>query len=520
VAARDDRYVLAVDLGTGGPKVGFVSVTGRVAWKDHVPLATRFLEGGGAVQDAEEWWQVITDAARRGLASGAVDAATVVAVCCTGQWASTVPVDAAGRPVGDCVMWMDTRGGRYSHAVVGGPVAGLNPRAAATWVRHTAGVPSPSGADPLGHRLFLERDEPAIARAARWMLEPVDYLSMRFTGVAAASHASMTGSWLTDNRQLDRLEYDPVLVRLAGIDASKLPPLRPTGSVVGTVLPEVAADIGLPADVQVVTGHPDLHSATVGSGAIDDFAAHMAISTTSWIGAPVPFKRTDAIRQIATVPGLGLGRAGYLIANNHETAGLCLQWLRDNVMTDADGGYDDLTALAAGVPAGSGGVIFTPWLAGERSPVSDKNARAGFHNLSLQSTRADMVRAVLEGVAYNNRWLLDAVDRFAKRRLDPIRIVGGGAASDLWCAIHADVLDRTIERVVEPLHANLRGAALYAGLAIGDVRRDEIRSLVPVETTFVPDRGNQAEYQRLYDEFPKLYKAQKSMFRRLNGRRR
>ncbi|MFN8640415.1 MAG: FGGY-family carbohydrate kinase [Candidatus Binatia bacterium] len=123
-------------------------------------------------------------------------------------------------------------------------------------------------------------------------------------------------------------------------------------------------------------------------------------------------------------------------------------------------------------------MLFTPWLAGERSPVTDRRARGGFHNLSLATTRADLVRAVLEGVAYNNRWLHEAVERFAGRRLDPIRIIGGGALSDLWCQIHADVMDRTIERPAEPLRANLRGAALLAALALG-ADADEVRALVP-----------------------------------------
>src|SRR5688572_21040481 len=131
-----------------------------------------------------------------------------------------------------------------------------------------------------------------------------------------------------------------------------------------------------------------------------------------------------------------------------------------------------------------------------------------------------MVRAVMEGVAYNDRWLHTTVEKFAKRRLDHIRIIGGGAQSDLWCQIHADVMDRTIERVAEPYFANLKGAAIFAGLALGDVRPEEVRELVGVDATFRPDPGTRAVYDRLYDEFPKLYKAQKAMFARLNKPRR
>jgi xylulokinase len=165
-------------------------------------------------------------------------------------------------------------------------------------------------------------------------------------------------------------------------------------------------------------------------------------------------------------------------------------------------------------------VIFTPWLAGERTPIGDRKARAGFHNLSLTTTRADLVRAVLEGVAYNDRWLHEAVEKFAGARLDPIRVIGGGAVSALWCQIHADVMDRTLEQTAEPLNAGLRGAALAASLALGAVRIDQVRALVPVAATFRPDPAKRAVYDRLFAEFPGLYKAQKSMFARLNGRPR
>jgi xylulokinase len=124
---------------------------------------------------------------------------------------------------------------------------------------------------------------------------------------------------------------------------------------------------------------------------------------------------------------------------------------------------------------------------------------------------------VLEGVAYNSRWLHEAVERFVKRRLDNVRMIGGGAQSDVWCQIHADVLDRTVERVTEPVDANLRGAALLAGLSLGAIRPDEVRDLVAVDAVFRPDPTHRAVYDRLYREFPKLYARQKGMFRRLNG---
>jgi xylulokinase len=368
--------------------------------------------------------------------------------------------------------------------------------------------------------LHLERDRPDVAARARWYLEPVDYLSMRFTGVPAASHMSMTAAWLTDNRRLDVLEYDARLLALAGVDATKLPPLVPSGSVIAPVAPAVAAELGISPAARVVTGMPDLHGAAVGSGCVLPHETHVSIGTTAWVSCPLPRKKTDVVRQLATVPGLGdRAGGGYLLGNNQESAGRCLEWFRDTVAVGLDGGrpsYPEITALAATSPPGAGGVIFTPWIAGERSPVDDRAARGGFHNVSVTTTHADLARAVLEGVALNLRWLLEAADHFTGRRLGPVRIIGGGAQSDLWCQVVADITDRSIERAEEPLLAGLRGVALSAGMALGELSPAQVRERVPVDRTFHPDPARREVHDRMFAEFPRLYRKQRAMFGRLN----
>jgi xylulokinase len=511
VDAPDDLYALAVDLGTGGPKVGLVSLTGELAWFEHLRVQTRVTPDGGAEQDADEWWRLITDAARSAIAGGVVDPARIRAVAVTGQWASRIPVDADGKPVGACVMWMDTRGRRHSKDLIAGPAAGFKPAKTLRWIRRSGGVPSPGGADPISHLLYLQRDCPEIAAASRWFLEPVDYLTMRFSGRATATPASMLAAWLTDNRDLSAAPaYDDALVAMAGVDPSRLPPLVPTGSVIGPVRDDVASDLGLPAGVQVVTGVPDLHAATVGSGAAGLYQSHLSISTTGWISCPLPKKKTDALRAMATVPGIGDGN--YVVANSIDTAGVCLEWARARL--DA-GDYPEMVGAAATAPPGSNGVVFTPWLGGTRSPAEDRNARAAWHDMSLQTTQADLVRAVLEGVACHARWLHEAVERLAKRRLEPIRIIGGGAQSDLWCQIHADVMDRRIERVADPASAVLRGGALLAAVALETVDQTQLRDLVTVDRVFTPDAANREVYDHLFAEMPRLHKAQRGMSSRL-----
>jgi xylulokinase len=231
----------------------------------------------------------------------------------------------------------------------------------------------------------------------------------------------------------------------------------------------------------------------------------------------VPFKKTSVGTNIASIPSGIPGR--YLVADEHETGGACLTWLLDNVLFAGDeAGPDLLNEMAATVPPGSNGVLFTPWLNGERSPVDDHTIRAGFHNLSLSNSRADLVRAVFEGVAFNSRWLLGAVEKFVGRRFDSLAFVGGGANSDLWAQMHADVMGRTVRQIADPVLANVRGAGLLTLMGLGRLRVEEIAPMVELRAEYHPEPGPQAVYDELASVFVELYERNKAIHRRLNGR--
>jgi xylulokinase len=531
-ARADDVYVLAVDLGTGGPKAALLSATGRIAAHAFEPVGIHLTEDGGAEQSTEDWWAAIVSSARKALGDSGVPPDHVVGVGCTSQWSGTVAVGDDGQAIGPAVIWMDSRGARAVRETVRGAVnvQGYSPSKLTRWVRRTGGIPSLSGKDPVGHIHFLREQRPDTYRAAALFLEPVDYLNLRLTGLARASHDSITLHWVTDNRDIRNIAYDDGLIALAGLERAKLPDLVPTGSVLGGLTPGAAEELGLLAGTPVVAGTGDLHSAAVGSGAVADFDAHLYIGTSSWISCHVPFKKTDALTNVASIPSGLPGR--YLIADEHETGGACLTWLRDNVLfpDDAlsqtgsnvhapDGFFATLNDVAASVPPGAHGVLFTPWLNGERSPVDDHTIRGGFHNLSLSSTRADMVRAVLDGVALNSAWLLGAVEKFCKRRFESLAFVGGGANSDLWSQIHADALGRTIRQVADPVLANVRGAGLLTLLALGHMTVSDIPATVEVKATYTPDPSATTVYADLLKEFVNLYDKTKGIHKRLNGRR-
>jgi xylulokinase len=513
------RNILAIDLGTSALKVALVSTAGEVVAAEQDTCQVRLLPGGGAEQDPERWWELITAASSRLMTRAGVPAESVVAVACTAQWSGTVPVDERCQPLRDAIIWMDSRGAPYVQRITRGAVnvQGYGVGKLARWLRTTAGIPGRSGKDSIAHILWLKHEEPETYRRAHLFLEPKDWLNARLTGRPAASFDSIALHWVTDNRHPDRIRYDQALLRLAGIEQSQLPELLAATDILGPLLPGPAGALGVPAGIPVVVGSPDLQSAAIGAGATRDFQAHLYVGTSSWLTCHVPFKRTDLRHNMASLPSPVPRR--YFIADEQETAGAALTFLRDRVLFGdgpPDGAYAAFDRMAAQAPPGSHGVIFTPWLYGERTPVEDRFVRGGFHNLSLSADRDDLVRAVFEGVALNARWLLRAVERFSRHRLEPIRFIGGGARSDVWCQIFADVLGRAIEQVADPVNANARGAGLLAAVALGELTFSQVPERVKVAGTYQPEPGTRQLYDELFTEFVGFYRRNRRAHARLN----
>jgi len=527
----NNPLIFAIDLGTSGPKVALFTAHGELLGYEFEPTRYYLLPDGGVEQKPEEWWQAICAASRRLLARGLASPDQVAALCCTSQWSGTVAIDRDGDPLMDAIIWLDTRGAPYIDQICGGPLAlqGYALDKLFTWIRLTGGIPARAGKDPIAHILYLKHARPEIYNEAFKFLEPKDYLNLRLTGVCAASYDSITLHWVTDNRDLSRVDYSPTLLRWATLEREKLPDLRPPMSILGTLTPQAAADLGLPAGVQVVIGTPDIHSAALGSGAVRDGEAHLYIGTSSWVVCHMPVKKTDVLHGITCLPSAIPGR--YLVTDEQETAGACLTFLRDNILyhkdellsasgtADAAGVpnvYKVFDQIAERAPAGSGGLIFTPWLFGERAPVDDHSVRGGLYNLSLGTTREHMIRAVLEGVAYNTRWLFGYVEKFVGRRVESLNMVGGGANSNIWCQIMADVLGRNIRQMKDPILVNVRGAANLAATTLGYTTLEEISATAQVAHTYTPTSENRPVYDELFKEYLQIYQRNKPIYARLN----
>ena len=522
--ASTKKYILAFDHGTSGIKTALVSIYGEVLGftYEHTPVYLK--ENGGAEQKTDEWWRAILKTSKELLAKELVPVEDIIAISSSSQWSGTVAVNEAGEALMNAIIWMDARGARYlKEKVFRGliKISGYPLRDVIRFIYKAGGAPGLSGKDPIAHILFLKYEYPDIYQQTYKFLECIDYLNLKFTGKFAASTTSIILHWITNNRNINDVHYDEALLKRFKVDLQKFPKLLPPTAILGNIKPEIADELGLDRDVKVAMGSPDLQSAVVGSGAINDYHGHIYIGTSSWLICHVPYKKTDISHNMASIPSAVPGK--YFVVNEQETAGASLSFLRDNLFYPDDKNrygnpevYQLFDKIIEEVPAGSNGVIVTPWLYGERTPIEDHKIRGNIFNISLTTKREDILRATFEGVAFNSRWVLKYVEKFTKNRLDPLNIIGGGAQSDIWCQIYADVLNRTIRQVQDPIQANARGAAFIASVALGYIKFEDIPNLIQFSKIYTPNPQNVKLYSKLFKEFVSLYKNNKKIYHRLN----
>ncbi len=523
--SKDDRLVLAVDLGTSGCKCALVSMDGTVhAWAFR-PVALH-VQGALAEQVPDEWWQAFLHSASEVLGADAGLRQRVVAVCCSTQTEGTVCVDAQGRALGRALTWLDARGAAAIRRRVRGwgpNIEGYAPLRLWRWLRLTGGAPSLSGRDSAGHMAYLRDEDPVRYERSHKFLNVLDYLNLRLTGRFCATQDSAVTSWITDNRDPHHVRYDAGLIRLLGLDAAKLPEIVHSTDVLGPLLPQVAEALGLERRTVVVAGAVDTSAVAVGA-AVADFETHLYLGTSSWLGAHLPFMKTDVRHKIASIPSAVDGR--YLAMALQSTAGANLSFLRDRILYHPDelasdeehpAVYDVLNRIAARVPPGARGLIYTPWLLGERTPVDDPRLRAGLINLSLEHSREDIFRAFLEGVALNTRWMLEPFARLLGRSAGTINAVGGGAQSDVWCQILADVTGQPVRQLESPIQTNAIGATFIAGVGLGALSFGDLAQLRRTRALYEPNPALRRLYGDHFETFKEVRTRLAPLYHRINA---
>jgi xylulokinase len=523
---HSSKYVLVIDLGTSGPKVGLVDQRGQVAACASAPVKLTLLPEGGAEHDPAEWWSAISSCVKKVLAAPGTSPTAILAVAVTSMWSVILPVDENGEPLMNVMSWMDTRGGRFNRELVKGfpNVQGYKLSVLLKYIHLHGLVPSLGGTDSLGHMLFIKHERPQIYQRTWKFLEPMDYINLRLTGKCAGTQNTVMPYMLVDNRRLDSLEYDPWLLKMGGIPREKLPDLLPIDGILGKVTPSIAAEWGLSPDTVVVCGVNDNSTSAVGAGSVFDHEPAAVMGTSGHLALHLPFKKTDIIHTIAAIPSGIKGR--YLFwADLGNNTKVLESYLRNLVYAqdDFDTGaapadiYARLNRVAVQSPPGSGGVIFLPWFNGTISPGEDPYLRGGFLNVSARSARTDLTRAVLEGLAMNWRWLRGPAEKLAGRQFHYWRLTGGGALSDVWSQIMADVMGIPMHRQAQPRNNNVIGMGLLAFHRLGLVKLEDIPGMIQFDRVFEPDPRNRPIYDRMFAQFMASMNRIKPVFHALNA---
>jgi xylulokinase len=500
-----DQYIIAHDVGTSGNKAVLVDTDGRIHGKCFAPFHVHYPGACRAEQEPADWWKAIAETTRGLLQQTGVSPNQILCVIHCTQMLGIVPMSAKTGSLGRAIIWLDSRASVQAQRM-------MRKFIDARVFTFIAGAPM-SGKDCIPKLLWLKDEEPNLYRKADFFVDTNGYLLYRTTGnmVMEWTGASVVGM------DLKTKQWMKGLMRYVGLDPAKLPPLvRPTDKV-GGLTPEAAGELGLLQGTPVIAGAGDAPCAAVGSGAVREGAGHICMGTSAWLGV-VTSRRPKGKRGVATIHSADPNKA-FLIAES-ETAGGCLEWAAKHLYSGDANAPDVFAAMdriVDEVPAGSHGLIFTPWMYGERAPIADCNARSGFLNLSGQHRREDMIRAVYEGVAYNIRWLVEIVSGEFGFPLPKLRAIGGGAKSAAWMQMLADVTHRCIETVPDPKEAGAVGAALVAAVGLGIYPSFEaLESVTRVERTFEPREENFKVYDALFECFRESYRRLRPLYRRLN----
>ncbi|MEW6401626.1 MAG: FGGY-family carbohydrate kinase [Chloroflexota bacterium] len=507
---RSGKFVLSIDLGTGGPKVGLVNQEGQVAASAMAATQVFFLPNGGVEHDPAEWWAAIRECVKQVIQSAGVSPSAIIAIAVTSMWSVTVPVGEDSQPLMNAISWMDGRGARYNRQIVKGfpSIQGYKLSTLLKYIDLVGFPPTLKGADALGHMLFIKHERPEIYRRTYKFLEPMDYINLRLTGRFAATQNTALPMMMTDNRQLSVQEYNPWLLKMSGIYREKLPDLLPIDGILGTLTPNVARELGLSPETVVICGINDNSSSAIGAGAFAGAQPAAVLGTSGYLTSHVPFKKIDINASMGTMPS-GI-KDSYLfwgeLANNGKVLESCLKnliYAQDEFATGEIPGdmYERASQVAAHAPPGSDGVIFLPWFNGILSPGEDPHMRGGFLNLSHKTSRAHLIRAVFEGLAMNWRWLHGPSDRLIGRPSQYWRLTGGGALSGLWAQIMADVVGIPMHRQADPRNNNVIGMGLLAFHRLGLIKLEDIPDMIQFDRVFEPDPKNRIIYDRMFAQF-------------------
>jgi xylulokinase len=496
-----EKFVLAHDLGTTGNKASLFDQEGKIRASSVYNYKTEYPRPNWVEQHPEDWWTAVCTTTRELLNLAHVHPRDVACITFSGQMMGCVALDRQARPLRSALIWADTRATEEADALIGR--VGMDTAYRITGHRASSSYSA-------AKIMWVRRHQPEIYAATHKFVHAKDFIAARLTGVFASDYSDASGTNLYD---LDTCDWSPTMLEAAGIDRALLPDLHPATAVIGEVLAAVADEVGLAAGTPVVIGGGDGSCASAGAGVVREGSAYNYLGSSSWIATasktPVfdPSLRTFTFAHL--MPGM------YMPCGTMQAAGGSYQWLRDAFCQPEKEAaerlkistYELMNLQAEQSRPGANGLVFFPYLLGERSPRWNPNARGVYFGLSMSHTRADIIRATLEGITLNLKVILDAFLQQGAP-IQAMRAIGGGANGRTWRQMMADIYGMPVQRPALLAEATALGAALAGGIGVGlypDWSMAE--SLTPVVDEIQPNRELAPVYERLYAFFNRAYDA-------------
>lgn len=526
-------YVIAYDIGTTGVKTCLFEISGTIKLiageSKSYPLYV--LPDGGAEQDGDDWWEAMCSTTSIVLKKSGISADKIKGISFCSQMQGLILVDKDGKPVHRPMSYMDQRakeeikkGIAYGLQIAGANIFKLIPSLIIT------GAVTSSVKDPVWKYKWLENHEPENTNRAYKWLDVKDYLISRCTDKFTMTEDSAFGTLLYDLRKGKHC-ISKKMCKMFNINYNLFPEIIKSTDIAGTLTPKAAGELGLKEGTPVFGGGGDSSLIGIGAGAVNIGDTHIYSGTSGWVITVTDKNMVDASAMIAAIVGAQSGKFNYFA--EMETAGKCLDWVKEHLAKDEIGiylnkqniteGYEAkysslfeyMTECVKDVPPGSGGVIFTPWMHGNRCPFEDPLSSSMFFGVKLETGKTELIHAVLEGVFYHLRWMLECQEKKLKIK-DTIRFVGGGALSPVSCQMLADILGKKIETVASPQNVGAVGAAVIMSVGLGIINSiEEAGNLIPADKVYTPDMDKHAQYEKYYNAFKKLYKTNKKIYKEL-----
>ncbi len=505
------KYILAHDAGTAGCKAVLTDLRGNVLQTQFTGYPVNYPRPGWAEQNPKVLWRALAKASKKVIQQASIDPKDIMGLCVSAQMLNILPVDDQGRPLTPMLSWLDTRSVPQADRIV-------DEFGKDFFFEQTGNVPTAK--DMIPKILWIKEELPEAWERTHKLLDCKEYILYKITGKFVTDWHGASMYFLFDPRTR---QWSEKACQALGIPMERLPLAHPCTEVIGEILPGPASEMGLSPGTPVVVGGGDLGVAQVGVGAVGAGKVNLCVSTATWVAVSSARFINDRERPFWILSHVDPKK--WIVSGEMETGGGSLMWFRDSLCQTESrkakkmgiSTYQLLSQMADRLEPGSDGLLFTPWLSGERAPVLDHYLKGAFVGLTLGHTKAHMARAIMEGVAFHLRWIIESLEKLGLR-IEAVNASGGGNTSTVWSQIISDVIQREIRVVALPQEAGAIGAALTAAVGLGVYPEMEaVDELVRFSKTTRPNEKNFGRYDGLYREYRNLYDVFSPIYRRMHA---